>query len=88
MVDVTFSSSTKHFIPLALFRHIAALAPSELSDEIAYIGEGGVKAIKGPFRDLPNICFGIEMRSMCRDGPGEQWAVKCSASERGGLGCG
>ena len=54
MVDVTFSSRTKHFIPLALFRYIATLPASELPDEIKYIGENGVKVIKGPFRDLPN----------------------------------
>jgi hypothetical protein len=47
MVDVTFTCRAKHFIPLALFRHIAAL-PSELPGDIEYISEKGVKAIKGP----------------------------------------
>jgi predicted RNA-binding protein with PUA-like domain len=49
MVDVTFSRRAKHFTPLALFRYIATLSPSELPSEIAYVSENGVKAIKGPF---------------------------------------
>jgi hypothetical protein len=48
MVDVTLSCRAKHFIPLALFRYIAALLPSELPSEIEYVSENGVKAIKGP----------------------------------------
>jgi hypothetical protein len=59
MVDVTFSYRAKHFIPLALFRHIAALSPSELPNEIEYVTESGVKAIKGPLRDL-FVCCGVK----------------------------
>ena len=47
MVDLTFTSRAMHFIPLALLRYIADLAPQQLPKEIAYLGEHGVKAIKG-----------------------------------------
>lgn len=47
MVDLTFISRVKHFIPLALLRYIADLAPQQLPKEIAYLGDHGVKAIKG-----------------------------------------
>ena len=45
MVEVTISSRAKNFIPLALLRHIAA--STEAPEEVSYIGEEGVKAIKG-----------------------------------------
>jgi len=45
MVDVTFEARAAHFVPLALLRRIAAA--SEPPSEVAYIGEDGVKAIKG-----------------------------------------
>jgi len=44
MVDVTFVSRASHFIPLALLKHIANA--SELPDEISYIGQAGMHAIK------------------------------------------
>jgi len=47
MVDLTFTSLAAHFIPLALLRYIADLPPQVLPKEIAYIGDHGIKAIKG-----------------------------------------
>ncbi|KAF7975645.1 hypothetical protein HWV62_9097 [Athelia sp. TMB] len=44
MVEVTISSRAKNFIPLALLRHIATSA--EAPEEVSYIGEAGIKAIK------------------------------------------
>ncbi|EJF62226.1 hypothetical protein DICSQDRAFT_58814 [Dichomitus squalens LYAD-421 SS1] len=43
MVEVTFGSRAKHFVPLSLLRNIA----SEPPEEVAYIGQDGAKAIKG-----------------------------------------
>jgi hypothetical protein len=45
MVDLTFTSRAKHFIPLALLRYISDLNP--LPKELAYLGDHGIKAIKG-----------------------------------------
>ncbi|KAL0950049.1 hypothetical protein HGRIS_010057 [Hohenbuehelia grisea] len=47
MVDLTFGSRAKHFIPLALLRYIADLSSSTPPNELSYIGDDGVKAIKG-----------------------------------------
>ena len=47
MVELTFTSRAVHFVPLALLRYIADLAPQVLPEEIAYIGDHGIKAIKG-----------------------------------------
>ena len=49
MVDLTFTSRAIHFIPLALLRYIADLSPQQLPEEIAYLGDHGIKAIKGAF---------------------------------------
>jgi len=45
MVDLTFGSRAKHFIPLALLRHISQ--NGVLPPEIEYIGEEGFKAVQG-----------------------------------------
>ena len=53
MVDLTFSSRAKNFVPLSLLKYIASLRASDddgggaLPEEIAYIGAVGMKAIKG-----------------------------------------
>ena len=47
MVDLTFTSRAKHFVPLALLRYISDLNPQELPKELTYLGEHGIKAIKG-----------------------------------------
>ncbi|KAF9450144.1 DUF55-domain-containing protein [Macrolepiota fuliginosa MF-IS2] len=46
MVDLMFAARVKHFIPLALLRYIADLATNEPPEELEYIGQDGVKAIK------------------------------------------
>ncbi len=46
MVDVTFKSRAKHFVPLSLMKRIAAFSTSQPSEDVAYIGEEGVEAIK------------------------------------------
>ena len=45
MVDVIFKTRAKHFVPLSLMKRIAGLA-AEPSEDVAYIGEDGVEAIK------------------------------------------
>ncbi|KAJ3936101.1 MAG: DUF55-domain-containing protein [Lentinula lateritia] len=45
MVDLTFKSRAKHFVSLALLKHISEHA-SELPEELAYIGSEGANAIK------------------------------------------
>jgi len=47
MVDLTFSSRTKNFIPLAILRFLSSTALEDLPQELKYIGEHGLKAIKG-----------------------------------------
>ncbi|KAH9833791.1 DUF55-domain-containing protein [Rhodofomes roseus] len=46
MVDVTFISRATHFVPLALLRNISLASEDDVPEEVAYIGEDGVKAIK------------------------------------------
>ena len=46
MVDVTFKSRAVHHVPLSLFKRVASLSSDEPPDDIAYIGGGGVQAIK------------------------------------------
>ncbi|EGO27974.1 hypothetical protein SERLADRAFT_462319 [Serpula lacrymans var. lacrymans S7.9] len=46
MVEVTFVARAKHLVPLALLKHIAALASGEAPSEVDYIGADGVKAVK------------------------------------------
>ncbi|KAH9482190.1 Thymocyte nuclear protein 1 [Psilocybe cubensis] len=47
MVDLTFTSRAPHFVPLALLRKIADLAPSQgIPEEVGYLGEAGVASIK------------------------------------------
>ncbi|EIW61404.1 DUF55-domain-containing protein [Trametes versicolor FP-101664 SS1] len=45
MVDVTFVRRASHFVPLSLLRGIAAA--SEPPEEVAYIGDDGMKAVQG-----------------------------------------
>ena len=96
MVDVIFSSRAKHFIPLALFRHIAGLSPSELPDEIGYVSENGVKAIKGLICDLSILYFALKWivclemalvnsgRLSVQPVSEDAWAVIVMMAEKGG----
>ena len=43
------TSRAIHFIPLALLRYIAELSHQQLPEEIAYLGDHGIKAIEGAF---------------------------------------
>lgn len=47
MVEVTFGSRAKHFVPLALLRHLADSSSTEPPTELEYIGSAGLKFIKG-----------------------------------------
>lgn len=47
MVDVTFISRAKHFVPLALLRHLADSSSTEPPTELEYIGSTGLRSIKG-----------------------------------------
>ena len=56
MVDLTFNSRAKNFVPLALLRYISTVSlPSSADDEpdiieeISYLGRKGVAAIKGTY---------------------------------------
>ncbi|EPQ58927.1 DUF55-domain-containing protein [Gloeophyllum trabeum ATCC 11539] len=46
MVDLAFKSRAKHFVPLSLLRHIAALPSNTPPSSIEYLGEDGVQSIK------------------------------------------
>ena len=50
MVDVSFKSRAAHYVSLPLLRLIAAQT-SDPPPDVKYIGEDGVKAIKGAFSD-------------------------------------
>ena len=54
MVDVTFISRAKHFVPLALLRHLAN-SSTEPPTELEYIGSTGLRSIKG-FKQFKVIC--------------------------------
>lgn len=47
MVDLTFVSRAKNFVPLSLLRTVAGAQLPAIPENIAYLGEGGVEAIKG-----------------------------------------
>ncbi|KIM35155.1 hypothetical protein M413DRAFT_449863 [Hebeloma cylindrosporum] len=46
MVDLTFVSRAKNFVPLALLRKISTLPVSDIPEEISYVGETGTTALK------------------------------------------
>ncbi|KAI5114659.1 hypothetical protein M0805_007770, partial [Coniferiporia weirii] len=80
MVDVTFKARCAHFVPLALFKRLAALeasAESDLPPDVAYIGEAGVRAIKG---------MALVNRGRLSVQPVEEdaWAAVQLLAERGG----
>jgi len=47
MVDLTFTTRAKHFVPLSLLRFIADADSAALPETLAYIGDDGIRAIKG-----------------------------------------
>jgi len=49
MVDLTFISRATNFVPLALLRKISSLAVSDAPEEISYLGEEGITALKSEF---------------------------------------
>lgn len=49
MVDLTFESRTSHFVPLALLKHLAGSSVTVAPEEVRYIGEEGLAAVKGRF---------------------------------------
>ncbi len=55
MVDLKFNARAKHFIPLALLRHIADAASDQPPEGLGYIGEDGLKAIKGMLTSCADI---------------------------------
>lgn len=60
MIDLTFSSRAKHFIPLALFRFIANYSSlADLPEELAYIGAEGLKAIKSIYSFFSQVSIVI-----------------------------
>jgi len=53
MVDLTFVSRARHFVPLSLLRYV--VDNPGLPEEIQYIGEEGVMAIKGMFPSIRRV---------------------------------
>lgn len=47
MVDLTFQARAKNFVPLSLLKRIASTSTAQPPSDVDYIGEDGVKAIKG-----------------------------------------
>lgn len=47
MVDATFVSRARHFVPLSLLRHLADLPSAIPPEAVSYVGEDGINAIKG-----------------------------------------
>ncbi|TFK62720.1 DUF55-domain-containing protein [Pluteus cervinus] len=46
MVDLLFKSRTRHFVPLSLIKRIASGQGDQPPEEVKYIGEDGVRALK------------------------------------------
>lgn len=92
MVDVTFRSRAKHFIPLSLLKYLASLSSSSSSvadppEDMAYIGKEGMKAIKGKpaNTDIPHLELFIKSRRR-RHGPPQSWTVERPTTGRKNLG--
>ena len=49
MVDLSFSSQAKNFVPLSLLRFLADTSLANIPEALAYIGETGLNAVKGLF---------------------------------------
>lgn len=49
MVDLTFISRATNFVPLALLRKISSLSGSDVPEEISYLGDEGITALKSEF---------------------------------------
>lgn len=77
MVDVTFKSRAKHYVPLPLLRHIAV--SSDLSKDMSYIGEDAIAAIKGQ----PSLfSSGSILTLASRNGPHQQGPFERAARGR------
>ncbi|KIJ69925.1 hypothetical protein HYDPIDRAFT_104586 [Hydnomerulius pinastri MD-312] len=77
MIDATFVSRARHFVPLSLLRYIADLPSSEPPEEVGYVGASGVKAIKA----MPLVTRG---RLSVQRVPEECWAIIEMMAARGG----
>ncbi|KAI8982773.1 PUA-like domain-containing protein, partial [Trametes punicea] len=75
MVDVTFVRRAPHFVPLSLLRNIAGA--SHPPAEVSYIGNDGVKAIKG-------MALVTRGRLSVQRVEEETWRVIEELAERGG----
>ncbi|RPD81319.1 DUF55-domain-containing protein [Lentinus tigrinus ALCF2SS1-7] len=75
MVDVTFVSRAKHFVPLSLLRTIAS--STDVPEDVSYIGEDGAQAIKG-------MALVTRGRLSVQRVEGETWRVIEQLAERGG----
>ncbi|KAG6825716.1 hypothetical protein H0H92_002716 [Tricholoma furcatifolium] len=75
MVDLTFSSRAKHFVPLALLRFLCE--SSTLPPEVNYIQEDGLKALK----DMDLVGRGRLSVQRVQEGA---WAVIVALAEKGG----
>jgi hypothetical protein len=49
MVDLTFVSRATNFVPLALLRKVSSLPVSDAPEEISYLGEEDITALKSEF---------------------------------------
>src|SRR5262245_17451024 len=84
MVDVKFVAPARHFVPLALLRHIADDPSPSPPQSLHYIGDAGIKAIKGSHTALSRshvihaFCFSRYAACQTRE-------VECPESPRRGM---
>ncbi|TFK46913.1 DUF55-domain-containing protein [Heliocybe sulcata] len=77
MVDLSLKTRAKHFVSLALLRHIASLSSTAAPAEIDYLGERGVKAIK-------NMALVTRGRLSVQKVERDTWDAVVLLAERGG----
>lgn len=95
MVDLTFKSRAKHFVPLALLKYIASLPLPTSSDdeegvpglveELSYLGRKDVAAIKGTYH--LGAATWVEAELFSRNGPCIARSSERPARVTNGVGC-
>lgn len=84
MVEVTFVSRAAHFVSLSLLKSIAA--SSDAPEDVVYIGEKGLNAIKGSFYTR-SISPALKPPSgPQRHGAAQQRKTECAEGGRGYMG--
>src|SRR5260221_7531352 len=86
MVDLSFSSRAKNFVPLSLLRFLADISPANLPEPIAYIGETGLQAIKGTFSLKSHNLAILNSGTDYRYGPRAPRPTERTTSQQGRMG--